>query len=281
MSKDPLRSHEMYFNRELSWLEFNDRVLRQGLAEDVPLMERIKFLAIVSSNLDEFFLVRVAGPDERACGRRPPPRPGRHDARGATEGRQPSASIAWSVTSARPLPPRWRNCAREGLAIVAGRPMETMRSGISCRPTSARKFCPCSRRWRYKTSAAAAACLGCNGTGRAAEEGCWRGEDRRHAGAAADFPLGAAVRRRSRTGAAGRGHGGQRRARSFPARRSWPRRCSASPATPTFSVERDETDDMLEAVERAVLTRQRRPPVRLQVTPGADPRIREPGWTRR
>ena len=61
MSKDPLRSHDMYFNRELSWLEFNDRVLRQGLADDLPLLERIKFLAIVSSNLDEFFLVRVAG----------------------------------------------------------------------------------------------------------------------------------------------------------------------------------------------------------------------------
>src|SRR5208283_85443 len=61
MTKDPLRSHDMYFNRELSWLEFNDRVLRQGLSDDLPLLERVKFLAIVSSNLDEFFLVRVAG----------------------------------------------------------------------------------------------------------------------------------------------------------------------------------------------------------------------------
>ena len=61
MAKDPLKSPELYNNRELSWLEFNDRVLRLGLSPELPLMERLKFLAIVSSNLDEFFLVRVAG----------------------------------------------------------------------------------------------------------------------------------------------------------------------------------------------------------------------------
>ncbi|MHB8902056.1 MAG: polyphosphate kinase, partial [Thermoguttaceae bacterium] len=61
MSKTDLSSAEFYFNRELSWLEFNDRVLREGLNEDVPLVERLKFLAIVSSNLDEFFMIRVAG----------------------------------------------------------------------------------------------------------------------------------------------------------------------------------------------------------------------------
>jgi polyphosphate kinase len=87
-----LTDSALYLNRELSWLDFNDRVLQLAEDETLPLMERVKFLAIFTTNLDEFFMVRVAGVHDQIDAR--------IDARGA-DGLSPNqvlASMAERVT---------------------------------------------------------------------------------------------------------------------------------------------------------------------------------------
>jgi polyphosphate kinase len=114
-----LDSPELYTNRELSWLDFNERVLE--LAEDpgIPLAERVKFLAIYASNLDEFFMVRVAGlHDQVEAG---------IDARGA-DGLSPSETIELIAQRVRELGRRHSRqfeevlrpaLAEEGIRIVS------------------------------------------------------------------------------------------------------------------------------------------------------------------
>src|SRR5579884_1570749 len=59
--QDVASQSSLFINRELSWLAFNGRVLQQAVDTRTPLLERVKFLGIFSANLDEFYMVRVAG----------------------------------------------------------------------------------------------------------------------------------------------------------------------------------------------------------------------------
>jgi polyphosphate kinase len=114
-----LHDHSLYFNRELSWLDFNERVLQLAEDESVPLLERVKYCAIYTTNLDEYYMVRVAGLlDQIEAGVENP----------SQDGQTPSQTIAGIRRRVQELGARLSNCfdrelrpalARHGVHVVS------------------------------------------------------------------------------------------------------------------------------------------------------------------
>jgi polyphosphate kinase len=106
-----LRSPELYLNRELTWLEFNRRVLHEARDPRTPLLERVKFLAIVNSNLDEFFMKRIGGLKQQVGA-------GLHSL--TVDGRTPERQIAECVAVIKQLTPELRATHNELRAALDG-----------------------------------------------------------------------------------------------------------------------------------------------------------------
>ena len=104
---------KLFINRELSWLGFNERVLEEARDPSVPLAERHKFVAIVASNLDEFFMVRVAGLKQQLSGNVAETPPD-----GLTAAEQLAAISARAHAMATDLYSAWRNDIEPGLTRV-------------------------------------------------------------------------------------------------------------------------------------------------------------------
>jgi len=105
-----LTAPEFYLNRELTWLSFNRRVLREAEDERNPLLERVKFLAIVGSNLDEFFMKRIGGLKQQSgAGMRQP----------TVDGRTPQQQIVECYQQVRDIEAQQRSLFRSLQALLA------------------------------------------------------------------------------------------------------------------------------------------------------------------
>jgi polyphosphate kinase len=110
----------VYFNRDISWIDFNGRVLEEGLRRDLLPLDRLRFLSIVSSNFDEFFMVRVAAMKQARRSGAPPD----------LSGLSPEEQLAVTGEKVRAIVKRQYDCLREEVfPALAGGGLELIRPG--------------------------------------------------------------------------------------------------------------------------------------------------------
>ena len=107
-----LNDSQWYLNRELTWLQFNRRVLNEALDERTPLLERLKFIAIVASNLDEFVMKRIGGLKQQIGA-------GMHEL--TLDGRTPRQQVSECQASIREIEHRKRGAFQEVRALLEGK----------------------------------------------------------------------------------------------------------------------------------------------------------------
>ena len=145
-----LGAPELYLNRELTWLEFNRRVLPRPRTTRNPLLERVKFLAITGSNMDEFFMKRIGGLKQQV---------GAQAAPSHLDGRTPQQQIVdchgWiarlrdaqaSRILERSCSP---SCARTACAIALFKELDPQQRACGCANTTCATSSRWSRRWRW------------------------------------------------------------------------------------------------------------------------------------
>ena len=120
LPEDETAGPKRFFNRELSWLAFNWRVLEEAENSRVPLLERLRFLSISATNLDEFYTVRVAGLRELALAGNTTP---------AADGLSPAEQLALINTDARALMERQQDCWNALKAEMEGEGIDILAAG--------------------------------------------------------------------------------------------------------------------------------------------------------
>ena len=135
-----LEAPECYLNRELTWLNFNYRVLHEAQDLRTPLLERVKFLSIVGSNLDEFFMKRIGGLKQQL---------GARVSHTTVDGRTPRRQIKESYDIASPnvtsltFPPRRAYVAFKVELILSGRPWPLLHPRVFFKELiTERVYCP-------------------------------------------------------------------------------------------------------------------------------------------